>query len=100
MLKGIPNPHHKYYNCWGDNQSNIVRALVDKDYITAITTAFAATSGLNISDTAVMEKFVNDELPYRYSDTPCLKNTATGELITINTYKRRFEDNASNETNE
>ena len=99
MLKGIPNPHHKYYNCWGDNQSNIVRALVDKDYITAITTAFAATSGLNIADTAVMEKFVGDELPYRYSETPCLKDTATGEVITINTYRRRFEDNASNETN-
>lgn len=99
MLKGIPNPHHKYYNCWGDNQSNIVRALVDKDYITAITTAFAATSGLNIADTAVMEKFIRDEL-YRYTETPCLKNTATGEVITINTYKRRFEDNASNETNE
>lgn len=96
-LYGIPNPHHKYYDCWGDNGPNIVQALIDKNYIAAITTCFAAISGLNISDTAVIEKLVHDELRY-YATTPCLKDKDTGEVINIDTYQRRFED-APNATN-
>ena len=96
-LYGIPNPHHKYYDCWGDNKPNIVQALIDKNYIAAITTCFAAISGLNISDTAVIEKLVNDELRY-YSTTPCLEDKETGEIINIDVYQRRFED-APNATN-
>lgn len=97
-LNGIPNPHHKYYNCWGDNKPSIVNALVSKDYITAISQAFAAMSGLNISDTAVMEKFIREELQ-QYSEVACLEDKNTGEVITISDYKRRFED-ASDEANE
>lgn len=97
---GIPNPHHKYFNCWGDNESRIRRAILNVDYITALTTAFAAMSGLNLSDTAVVNKFLSEELYYAdYANTPCLENTETGELITIMEYERRFR-NASNETNE
>lgn len=97
-LYGIPNPHHRYYNCWGDNGPNITQALIDKDYITAITTSFAAMAGLNISDTAVLTKFISEEIP-GYNTVPCLKNKATGEIISIAQYERRFEDNASDETN-
>lgn len=97
-LIGIPNPHHKYYNCWGDNKPSIVQALINKDYITAISQIFAAISGLNIADTAVMERFVLDELG-TYTDTYCLEDKNTGEVITISDYKRRFED-ASDEANE
>lgn len=97
-LTGIPNPHHKYYNCWGDNKPNIVNALIQKDCITAISQIFAAMSGLNISDTAVMEKFIREEL-VTYQNVPCLENKETGEIITISDYERRFED-ASDEANE
>ena len=97
-FQGIPNPHHKYYNCWGDNLPNITRALVDKDYITAISTIFAAISGLNISDTAVMEKFICRELN-DYQNVNCLESKETGEMISISTYIRRYED-ASDEANQ
>ena len=97
-LSGIPNPHHKYYNCWGDNKPSIVNALINKDYITAISQVFAAMSGLNIADTAVMEQFIREELQY-YPDVACLEDKTTGELISISDYKRRFED-ASDEANE
>lgn len=96
-LKGIPNPHHKYYNCWGDNGPNINRALENYDYVTALTTAFAAMSGINLSDTAVIDRFVREELS-QYKTVPCLKNLETGEIITIQEYERRF-NNASNEIN-
>ena len=97
-LKGIPNPHHRYYNCWGDNKPNIVNAMMNKDYITAILTCFAAIAGLNIADVAVMEKFIQDEL-ITYDNVPCLKNVKTGEIITITQYKRRYEERETNEAN-
>ena len=98
-MQGIPNPHHRYYNCWGDNGPNITRALMEKDYITALTVTFAAMSGLNIADTAVMEKFVREELE-NYTRINCLQNKETGEIITIQEYYRRWTENASNEANE
>ena len=98
-LIGLPNPHHMYYNCWGDNTPLITRALMEKDFITGILQVFAAMSGLNIADSAVMEKFVQSEL-INYTDTKCLKDKETGEIITIRQYQRRYEDaHASAETN-
>lgn len=97
-LKGIPNPHHRYYNCWGDNQSTIFRALQDSDYLTAFLTAFAAMAGLSLSDTAVIDKFIRDEI-YTYNNVKCLKNTETGEIITFTEYERSYR-NASNATDE
>jgi hypothetical protein len=95
---GIPNPHHKYYNCWGDNEPTIFRALQDADYVTAFTTAFAAMAGINLSDTAVVNKFVTQEID-DYCTVPCLKNNDTGEIITFTEYERRY-NNASNEVHE
>lgn len=97
-LKGIPNPHHRYYNCWGDNQSTIFKALQDNDYLTAFLTAFAAMAGLSLSDTAVIDKFIRDEI-YTYDSVKCLKNTETGEIISFREYERSYKD-ASNAANE
>ena len=95
-FSGIPNPHHHYYNCWGDNKPNIIRALTEHDYVLAITQVFAAMGGLNLTDTPVMEKFIRSELR-EYKVTPCIKDVATGEVITIQEYERRY--NASTQTN-
>lgn len=95
---GIPNPHHKYYNCWGDNEPTIFRAIQDADYVTAFTTAFAAMAGINLADTAVVNKFVNEEI-CNYDTVPCLKDNSTGETISFSEYGRRY-NNASNEIHE
>lgn len=95
-FSGIPNPHHHYYNCWGDNKPNILRALQEHDYVLAITQVFAAMGGLNLTDTPVMEKFIRHELR-EYKETPCIKDVATGEVIAINEFERRY--NASTQTN-
>ena len=96
-FSGIPNPHHHYYNCWGDNKPNIIRALTEHDYVLAITQVFAAMGGLNLTDTPVMEKFIRSELR-EYKVTPCIKDVATSEVITIQEYERRY--NASTQTNQ
>lgn len=97
QLEGIPNPHHYYYNCWGDNKPRIIRALDDRDFVLAITQICAAMAGLNLADAPVMEKFVRYELN-EYANTPCIKLLETNEIITITEYERRY--NASNTTNE
>ena len=95
-FSGIPNPHHHYYNCWGDNKPNIIRALTEHDYVLAITQVFAAMGGLNLIDTPVMEKFIQRELR-EYKETPCIKDVTTDEVITIQEFERRY--NASTQTN-
>lgn len=94
-LNGMYNPHHYYYNCWGDNQSIIVRALSDHDYITAILQAFAAIAGINVTDTAVVNKFVERAIP-EFRDTPCIRVNETDEIITFTEYSRRLTERASN----
>jgi hypothetical protein len=95
MLKGIPNPHHYYFNCWGDNKPVIMRALKNNDYVQAFTQAFAAIGGINLTDSAVMGRLCSNALD-AYAQTPCLKYKATGEIITIKEYERRFA-NVSNQ---
>ena len=52
--------------------------------------------GLNLTDTPVMEKFIQRELR-EYKETPCIKDVATGEVISIHEFERRY--NASTQTN-
>lgn len=94
-LHGLYNPHHYYYNCWGDNQSLIIRALTNHDYITAILQAFAAIAGINVVDTAVLTRFVEHEIP-EFRNTPCIRVNDTAEIITFTEYSRRLTEHASN----
>jgi hypothetical protein len=95
QLAGMFNPHHYYYNCWGDNQSLIIRALGEHDYMTAILQSFAAMAGINITDSAVMEKFITRELG-EFDQVACLQNKETKEIITIAEYRRRYRRGTSN----
>ena len=81
---GVPNPHIKRYDCWGDNYPRIIRALEDLDYVTAYSQAKSAIAGLNIDDGAVMSEFYK-YLSYkgRYTKIKCIKIPETGELMTI-----------------
>ena len=81
---GVPNPHIKRYDCWGDNYPRIIRALEDLDYVTAYTQAKSAIAGLNIDDGAVMDEFYK-YLSHKgsYTKIKCIKIPETGELMTI-----------------
>ena len=97
VIDGLPNPHHKHYNCFGDNVSQLRQAIRNKDYVSAILQAESAIAGINIADAAVFRKFVEEDLAY-LTDIPCLEVAATGERITIEEYIRRF-NNAPDQTN-
>lgn len=57
--KGIPNTHHRYFNCWGDNRNLVVKAIRDGKLADAIMIAYAATAGINLSDTPVFTKLLD-----------------------------------------
>ena len=97
VIDGLANPHHRHYNCFGDNVSRLRQAVRNKDYVSAILQAESAIAGINIADAAVFRKFVEDDITY-LTDVPCLEVAATGERMTIAEYIRRYND-APNQTN-
>ena len=97
VVDGLPNPHHRHFNCFGDNVSQLRRAVRNKDYVSAILQAESAIAGINIADATVFRRFIENDLTYSTA-IPCLEVAATGERITIEEYIRRYND-ASNQTN-
>lgn len=94
QLHGVYNPHHYYYNCWGDNEPEIVANINENKLDLAVAQCFAAIAGINLADSAVIQKFVNQEL-YEFENVPCILVKDTNEIITIAEYERRYND-ASN----
>ena len=97
VVDGLPNPHHRHFNCFGDNVSQLRRAVRNKDYVSAILQAESAIAGINIADATVFRRFIENDLTYSTA-IPCLEVAATGERITIEEYIRRYND-APNQTN-
>ena len=97
VVDGLPNPHHKHFNCFGDNVSQLRQAIRNKDYVSAILQAESAIAGINIADATVFRRFVENDLAYSIA-IPCLEVATTGERITIEEYIRRYND-APNQTN-
>ena len=97
VVDGLSNPHHKHFNCFGDNVSQLRQAVRNKDYVSAILQAESAIAGINIADATVFRRFVEEDLTYN-SAIPCLEVAATGERMTIEEYIRRY-NNAPDQTN-
>lgn len=51
------NPHHYYYQCWGNYVPAIVKTLSEMDIITSIINIKSAVSSLNFTDYAVCNRF-------------------------------------------
>ena len=97
VVDGLSNPHHRHYNCFGDNVSQLRQAIRSKDYVSAILQAESAIAGINIADATVFRRFIEDDLTYNTA-IPCLEVAATGERMTIEEYIRRY-NNAPDQTN-
>ena len=97
VVDGLSNPHHKHFNCFGDNVSQLRQAVRNKDYVSAILQAESAIAGINIADATVFRRFVEDDLTNNTA-IPCLEVAATGERMTIEEYIRRY-NNAPDQTN-
>ena len=96
------NPHLYHYDCWGSNRSEIQRAVEAQQLIAAIEQAYAATCSINVLDGAVWQRFIGTINAALEQDCysraignrhcKCLKNTQTGECITLAQYKKLIEE--------
>lgn len=65
----IPNPHHWYYNCWGNYKTQLLRMLTDCNLEGAFYTVKNAIGSLNFTDGAVLSEFktiMKDIIELRY----------------------------------
>lgn len=86
--KGIPNPHHQRYNCWGDYGIPITKALKQLDIYGAVMLVKNAVAGINLLDAPVFREFIKYIRELR---VPCLTVIETNETITISEYCKRYE---------
>lgn len=95
---GIPNPHHRYHDCWGNNASLIKQALREGNHTIAIAQIFAAMAAINLTDTTVFRDFVNRQLDTNNGECNNIPFLilSDGTRITTREYRRRYE-NATNQ---
>lgn len=55
--RAIPNPHHWYFNCWGNYKTQLLRMLADCNLEGAFYTVKNAIGSLNFTDGAVLNRF-------------------------------------------
>lgn len=89
--KGLPNPHHYYYNCWGDNEPRIIEAQNRGNNVIALAQIFSAIAGVNLSDSVVCRRLI-DEMFTNFTQEPCLEIKETNEFISLHEYYRRHRD--------
>lgn len=97
----IPNPHHRYYDCLGENSVNANDFMIRGDFYGALCTIMYATSGINLADDAVWDKFNSKDIKNLidgcYKDIKCFYNQELGyltanQVIEIETKESKGEE--------
>lgn len=94
FLNALPQPHLVHHNCFGGNETHILKAAQNKDYIGIIAQGIAACQNLNFGDQAVCTRFLTD-ITRNFPNTKFILDEETNEYLTYNEWKQR----RSNETN-
>lgn len=89
-MEGIPNPHHYYYNCWGEHKTYFSESLSRGDVVQLLNQIMAAVSGINFADSTVVSKFIKEELGDYYL-VKCLVNNETKERMSIFDYQELWQ---------
>lgn len=80
----IPNPHHRYYDCLGENSTNANDFMIRGDFYGALCTIMYATSGINLADDAVWDSFNSKDIKNLidgcYKNIKCFYNQELGYL--------------------
>ncbi len=79
-------PHIYNFDCWGNNQAHIIKALNEGQYIAALEQALAAIMNINFADNTVLGYFIR-EVSDGKRNTPALE-LQDGTRITF----KQFED--------
>lgn len=85
---GIPNPHHEFYNCFGDNRTICMGLVQEGKLDEALMTMYAALGAINIPDAAVFSKFLR-ALSCDYQNLAYIEKD--GEMLTPVQYRTLYE---------
>lgn len=80
--KYIPNPHLHAYDCWGDNEPNIIEAISKADYLTLFNLIQSTIAGIALFDPPVMDEFIR-YVTRAYGDQKCIKVKGQDEMISF-----------------
>lgn len=95
--KGMPNPHHYYYSCYGDNAPAVVKAMQNGQYIAAYLQLKASVGSFNWTDGPVASAFLSAILDFNeaYAEVPSIMDNDTEQMYTLTElyeeYKRGVE---------
>lgn len=94
---GMPNPHIQEYDCWGGNEAEIIKLLRQKDFEMAYLQIKAAIASLKVCDSAVMNKFIQYLVVYKYNK--CIEILDTGKIMTPEEANEYYREEFENEEN-
>lgn len=96
---GMPNPHHYYYSCYGDNTPAVVKAMQHGQYIAAYLQLKASVGSFNWTDGPVASNFLSAiiEFDEHYVDAAdSIKDNETDKFYTLrelyNEYSKGAEE--------
>ena len=69
-------PHLSYFNCWGDQKSNIRKALREGNITDAIQLMLISIQNINFTDTTVLNRWIEklQQSTYLIHDCKCIKD--------------------------
>ena len=76
-LKPLPHPHLMEFKCLGNNNALIIKALKNRDIITALEQVNAAAYNFNFTDGVVFNRFIHI-ITDRCKNSKCFKELTTG----------------------
>ena len=96
-VRGLPNPHHYYYNCWGNYSSIISELIANYNHLALFLQIKAAVGSLNMTDYTVLNRFkeaINDGY---WKETACVLWKSDKQMHTINETLNKLKED-TNET--
>ena len=60
IMNALPNPHHMYNHCLGNNSRHVAEAMRVRDIIGAIEQCISATKGINLMESVSYRHFTKD----------------------------------------
>jgi len=95
-MRGVPNPHIYFYNCWDMNGTYIKKYLNEKNYTLAYEQIKSALAGVNITEGPTTSKWMTNFHKWRH--IRCLQDMETNEFYNFEEYLAMKEAKA-NENN-
>ena len=88
----IPNPHHWYFNCWGNYKTQLMRMIADCNLEGAFYTIKNAIGSINFTDGAVLGRFKNImNAVIEFSYTPKFILWRDENYSTLHTWEETYE---------